>query len=253
MSKAVYGVPLQGGEGETVTLSTSAQYLALKPGFREVKMYCASQWRLALNPKLVHAVVYTAAGGYVEYVQSVIDRASTTHMPLDGLLAASGIVYLGTKEPVRGYYFDVGTNVNAETATLDVEYCSTAVALGVAIAFTDVASDTDGTDATGTSTGATLGQDGAYTFTLPAVKESTLGTYATPLYSKCYWTRFKPSANLSAEVDINEIIPIYKNTNYMYMEPGQEYQFSIDLERTSGFAVLATAGTPTLDVSWINH
>ncbi len=251
MSSSVYGAPLEVIEGETKALSTAAGYVAVKPGFHEVKMYCASQWRLALSPKLLHVLYYNAST-YTEYVTQATDRLSTTHVPLDAM-AATHYLYLGTTEPIIGAFFDIGTNVNAETATLDVEYCSTAVAPGATIAFTDVAGDSDGTDSTGNSTGATLGQDGVYTWTLPAVVRSTLGTATAPLYNRCYWMRFKPSAALSTTVDINEIIPVYQNANYGYMEPGMEYQFAINTAKIGGFVVLATAGTPTLDISWIKH
>ncbi len=247
MSQAVYGAPLLAVEGETKALATTAGFVSIKPGFHEVKMYCASQWRLALSPKLVHCLYFNGST-YTDYVQHVTDRLSTTHLPLDGM-TTSHYVYLGTTEPILGVYIDMGTNVNDQAATLDVEYCSTAVALGATIAFTDVAGDSDGTDTTGT----TLSKDGVYTWTLPGIVRSTLGTDTAPLYKKCYWMRFKPSATLAATLDIDEIIPVYKNVNYAYMEPGLEYQFAINTARVGGFVVLATAGTPTLDVSWVLH
>jgi hypothetical protein len=151
-------------------------------------------------------------------------------------------VYLATNEPVLGFYFGIGSNANAEAVTLDWEYCSTAEP--TAIAFTDVAGDSDGTD----SIGATLAVDGAYTFTLPAIKRSSMNPYGT-----AYWYRFKPSAALSATVDINEIIPIYQNTNYGYMEAGEAVQMGINRATTSGFAIISPSGTPTLDISWLQY
>lgn len=317
MASSVFGVPLLSIEGETKTLSTSAGYVAVKPNFHEVKMYCASQWRLALSPALMHAIYYNGTT-YTEYVQSVTDRLSATHMPLDGM-TTSHYVYLGTSEPVLGFYFDIGTGVQAEAATLDVEYCydgadasykkitgtvSAALTVGETVTgatsaatatvvysgadyivvksvsgtpvvgetfagatqnisattaittndtlafFTDVAGDDDATD---NPAGTTLAIDGAYVFTLPAVKSSRLGTLNVPLFSQCYWIRFTPSATLSDPTDINEIIPIYQNANYGYMEPGMEYQFSVSTPRCGGFVVLATAGTPALDISWVKH
>jgi len=249
MAQAVFGSPLQSVEGETKSLSTTAGYIALKPGFHEVKLYCASAWRLALSPRLVHAVVYDGTN-YTEYVQNVIDRSSSTHLPLDGMTTSQKL-YLGFSEPALGAYFDLhATNVNAVAATLDVEYCSTAVDLGASIAFTDVASDSDGTD----SGGATLAQDGVYTWTLPtAWKRSSLGTSQAPLFSKCWWIRATPSTTLSATIDVEEIIPVYKNVNYAYMEAGIEYNFSLNLAEVGGFVVTAAAATPTLNVSWIRH
>jgi len=296
-------------EGETLTLSTTAQYLAFKPGFDEVKMYCATQWRRAICPKLVHCVYYDlSVTTYYSYLTQVTDGSSTTHLPLDAM-ATNDYLYLGTFEPVRGFWFDVGTNVNAVTATLDFEYlkaisitayaasstktqCTSAShgmsdgeivtiigthayngtytvessaantfvidktfatdeATGTGKVFADVASDVDGTDATGTSTGATLGQDGAYTFTLPTVTRSTLGTALVPLYTECYWYRFAPSLALTSPTDINEIIPIYKNTNYGYREGGGEYQDALNKAECGGFALLASAATPTLDITWV--
>lgn len=250
MSTAVFGSPLRAVEGETLALTTSAQHVAVKPGFQEVKLYCLAQWRLALSPKLLHCLYYNAAAAtYTEYVQQATDRVSTTRVPLD-LMLTTDILYLGFSEQARGIYVDMGSNVNAIAATLDVEYCSTAVALGASIAFTDVAGDSDGT----TSGGATLAQDGIYTWTLPtAWKESTLGTYAIPLFSRCWWIRFLPSATLSATVDVNEIIPVYQNTNYAYMEPGLAEEFSLNLAKVGGLVALATSGTPTLDITWIKH
>jgi hypothetical protein len=247
MAYAVFDSPSLALEGENKTLSTTAGYIAVNPGFHEVKLSCPESWRLALSPKLLHCLYYNGTT-YTEYTSSVTDRLSTTHLPLDAM-ANTHYVYLGTTDPILGVYVDVGSNVNAEAATLDVEYCSTAIARGATIAFTDVAGDSDGTD----SGGATLAQDGAYTWTLPAVKESVLGTFAAQIFSKCFWMRFKPSAALSATVDVNEIIPIYKNTSYAYMEAGVEYQISLNTAKVGGLVVASAAGTPTLNVSWVKH
>lgn len=249
MAQAVFDSPVHSVEGETKTLSTTAQYIAVKPGFHEVELHCLSQWRLALGPKLVHALFYPAEFN-PDDVQKVTDRVATTYMSIGGMVTVD-YVYLGFSEPALGVYFDmVAGSVNAEAATLDVEYCSTPVDLGQAIAFTDVAGDSDGT----TSGGATLAVDGVYTWTLPSAwKRSTLGTANIPLYSKCYWIRFKPSGILSATISIAEIIPVYQNVNYAYMEPGVVYPKALNVAQIGGMVVLATSGTPVLDVNWIKH
>ena len=262
MATAIFGSPLQSIEGETASLTTTASYLLVKPGFHEVKLYSASQWRMALSPTLLHCLYYdTSAGTYTEYKTEATDRVSTTHVPLDAMPhgATGDWLYMGTSDQVLGYYFNIdGSNKNDNAATLDMEYCSTAVAAGTpsagrtAIAFTDVGgSDSDGTD----SSGDTLKQDGVYTWgTAPGTAwvESPLGTYDAQLYSKCYWIRFRPSATLSAAVDIVDLIPVYKNTDYAYMEPGIEYQFSLNVAKVGAFVLLGTT-TQTLDVSWIRH
>jgi hypothetical protein len=321
MATSVYGVPLINIEGETKTLSTTAGFVALEPGFHEVKMYCAAQWRLALVPKLARVKYYNATS-YTDYTAQATDGSSSTHVPLDAM-ATTHYLYLGVTAPTRGFYFDIGSNPNAENRTLDFEYlydcakpgyfkitgtgsgtmtvgetvtetdaadaatgvtatlvyynsayiiikdvsggsphlttgydwdgsaqsCNNVTAIDPVAPgtgyFTDVASDTDGTDSTGT-----LAIDGLYYFTLPSVVRGALtGIDGDPLY----WYRFAPSGALSATVDINEIIPAYKNTNYGYMEPGMEYQFSINTTQCGGFEIAASSGTPTLDISWVLH
>jgi len=246
MSVLIRDVGLSELSGVDIALGAGVTYLAIKPGFREATMICDTAWRLALCPRLVHALYYeTSATSYTEYVSSVVDGSSSTHMPLDAM-ATNDIVYLGVTMPALGFYFDVGSNVNANAATLDVEYCSTAMSGSATIAFTDVASDSDGT----TSGGATLAQDGAYTFTLPSVKRSRLGTYGTPLFNRCYWYRFLPSATLSATVDINEIIPIYQTSSYGYMSASTEYTIPFDVAEVGGIMVSGTE-TKHIYLTWI--
>ncbi len=251
MAQSVIDSPLLAVEGQTVTLTTTVQYLAMKPKWHEVSFQCPVGWRLGLSPALVHAVRYVAATGvYTDYVTNVIDGVSTTHMPMDAM-AVADYVYLGFTEPVLGAYFAIdGTNKNAVVSTLDVEYCSTAMAVGVSPAFTDVAGDSDGT----TSGGATMATSGAYKWTLPTTwKNSRLGSAVAPQFTECYWIRFSPSDVFSATVDVTEIIPIYQNTNYAYMEGGVIYNPPVNVARVGGFTLMAVAGTPTLNVNWYKH
>jgi len=249
MATAVWDKPLIAIEGETASLTTTASYLLYKPNFDGVQLYSASAWRFALSPALLHCLYYDAsAATYTDYRVQATDRVATTHVPLDAM-PTTNYLYLGFNEPALGIYINVdGTNKNTNTATLDVEYSSTAVAVGATLAFTDVAGDSDGTSAA-----ATLTQDGVYTWTLPtAWVRTTLGTATVPLYGKCYWIRFCPSATLSALVDLVDIIPVYKNANYSYQEAATSYVFQIDPTRNSGFVLLGTT-TQTLNVSWLRH
>ena len=241
MAQSIVTSPIKKIYGETVSLTTTAAHLAFMPTYHEVKMYCSSQWRMGLAPRLAR-VKYFNATTYTDYTAHATDRLSTTHVPLDAM-AATHYLYLGFKDNVRGFYCDMGTNVNAEVTTLDVEYCS-AITAGVGT-FTDVASDSDGTDVGG----APLAQDGLYSFTLPAtVKGIITALDVEPLY----WFRFKPVAALSVTVDINEIIPACDTVNYAYMEPGVEYQFALNPIACGAFE-FDHASTGTLDVTWIKH
>lgn len=249
MATATWDKPLTVEEGEQASLTTAVSYLAFKPGFDGVIMYSGSAWRRALSPALLHVLFYSAsAGTYSSYKKQATDRDSSTHVPLDAM-ATDDYLYLGFSSPALGVYIDIGSNANSVTATLDVEYCSTAVTPSSSLAFTDVASDNDGTD----SGGATLAVDGVYTWALPAAwVRSTLGVSGAPVYGKCWWIRFKPSSILSNPTDLNEIIPVYKNTNYAYYEASTSYIAQLDPTRGGGF-VLKGSTTQTLDVTWIRH
>ena len=246
MANQTWDKPLTAEEGEQASLTTTESYLAFKPGFDGVIMYSGSAWRRALSPALVHVLYYdTSESTYTSYKTQATDRLSTTHVKLDAM-ATGDYLYLGFSQPALGIQIDMGSNVNAEDKELDVEYCSTAVP--GTLAFTNVEGDNDGTDSSGT-----LAQDGVYTWTLPtAWVRSTLGTHQIPLYTKCYWIRFCPTGALSTTVDVNEIIPVYKNTNYAHYQASTSYVSQLDPTRNSGF-VLKGSGTQTLDVTWLRH
>jgi hypothetical protein len=321
MATSVFGSPLKKVFGETVSLTTTAAHLLFKPTYHEVMFYCASAWRMGIAPRLSRVKYYNATS-YTDYTSQAVDRVSTTHVPLDAM-ANTHYLYMGVTEPTRGFYFNPAANVNAEAATLDMEYMydiakpgymkitgtitgaltvgetvtetdASDVATGVTATlvysgatyiiiknlaggvpklitgydwdgaaqhcnnvtaldpvtlgtpyFTDVASDSDGTD----NAGATLAQPGLYSFTLPAVVK---GAIAGVDGEALYWYRFAPSASLSATVDIVDIIPACDTVNYAYMEAGLSYQFSVNPAQNGAFEFDHT-GTATLDVTWVQH
>jgi len=250
MSVNVWDAPIYEvcGEDQTINVAgTPSNYQQIRPGFREVKLVCDTAWRLGLAPKLVHCLYYAAAAGtYTEYTTYATDTLTTTHVPLDGMLATD-YLYLGTSTPVLGFYFNIGTAVQDEAATLDFEYCSTAMSATATLAFTDVAGDSDQTDVAGD----TLKQDGEYVFTYVDAKRSRLGTYQSPLFSKCHWYRFKPSATLTATTDILGILPIYKSaTDLAYMSAAVEYNIGLDTAQVGGWYAQCSA-EKHLYISWI--
>jgi len=315
MATPVFGSPIKKFFGEQASLTTTASHLLFKPGYHEVKLYSSSQFRIGIAPRLASVKLF-AGSTYTDYTSQAIDRDDTTHVPLDAMTTAKKL-YLGTTDPVRGFYFNLdGTNKNANAATLDWEYMydisgpryftltgtvsgaltvgetitgSVSGATGVAVYddgstylvvktvtgqfalgenaagasqacntltaiadtqpgtgyFTDVASDSDGTD----SGGATLAVDGLYSFTLPAVAR---GALAAASGSQLYWYRFTPSTTLSATVDLIDIIPACDTVNYGYMEAGMEYQPALNLAQCGAFE-FDHASTGTVDITWIQH
>jgi hypothetical protein len=110
--------------------------------------------------------------------------------------------------------------------------------------FTDVSTDSDLTDSTGT-----LAIPGLYSFVLPSVVRGALvGISGEPLY----WYRFAPTGTLSNTVDIVDIIPACGTVNYGY-EPGAVVQqFSLNCTQCGAFE-FAHTGTETLNIDWIQH
>ena len=243
MATPVNSSPIKKVYGETVSLTTTAKHILFRPDYHEVLLYCPTAFRMGLAPRLARVKYYDAsATTYTDYTAQATDRDDTTHVPLDAM-ATGDYLYLGFTNPVRGFYVNMGSNVNSNAATLDVEYCS-AISAGSGT-FTDVAGDSDGT----TSGGATLAQDGLYSFTLPAVTRGAITALdSTPLY----WYRFAPSAALSATVDLVDIVPACDTTNYGYMEAGINYQFSLNTVRCGAFEFDHTS-SDTLNITWIQH
>jgi len=243
MATATFGTPIKKVYGETVSLTTTAAHLLFRPKYHEIMMYCATDWRMGFGPRLAK-VLYYDASTYTDYTTYAADRNDATHVPLDGMLA-NHILYLGVTEPTRGFYFNIDdSHLNDEAATLDFEYCSAISSSGVAT-FTDVANDSDGTN----SVADTLKVDGLYAFTLPAVVRGVVPSLSPgPLY----WYRFKPSATLSAEIDLIDIIPASDTVSYGYMEGGLSYQFTVDTVRNGAFE-FDHASTDTLYITWVEH
>ena len=241
----------QEGESATVAITTAASSLAVKPGFDGVQLYSGSAWRMALAPALLSVLYYSAsAGTYTSYRTEATDTLTTTHVPLDAMAIADW-VYLGFSAPALGVWINKGSNVNAEsTVTLDVEYCSTANAIDASVAFTDVLGDGDTTS----SGNATLAIDGFVTWTLPtAWVRSTLGTYSAPAANKCFWIRLSPAEKvLSTTVDLLQIVPLYKNTNYGWQEASTTYVLQFDSSRCGGLTLKGST-SQNLNVTWLRH
>lgn len=238
MAQATHGSPIREFKGETKALSSTAGYVTLEPGFQEVMLYCSAAWRLHLTPRLAYVLFYSAsAETYTDYSPQVRDRVASTHAPLDAM-TTSDYLYVGCSDTFLGLNVDMGSNVNASTATLDVEYWN-------GTAWTDVSGDSDGTD----DGGATLGQDGVYTWTLPTDWAKTVVNELSPFY----WIRFAPSDTLSATVDVAGLDSIARDTNYGYWEAGTPYQFSLNIDKVGALQVIVASGTPTLNITWIRH
>jgi len=120
MATATMGSPIKKMYGESVSLTTTAAHTLFQPEYHEVSMYCTSAYRMGIAPRL-GCVKYYNATAYTDYTTYAIDRVDGDHVPLDAM-GTTHYLYLGTTAPVRGFYFNLSTNVNATVTGLDWEY-----------------------------------------------------------------------------------------------------------------------------------
>jgi len=189
---------------------------------------------------------------YTDYTSQVTDGSAATNMPLGALdTVANGdwvIVRFGSAN-VRGLRFDMGTNVNANAATLAVEFWN-------GTAWTAVSGLVDGT-AIG---GATLAQDGTVFFSYPGStwsQNTVNGTLG-------YHIRVSVSALLSAVVDVNELAirgrtqildGVSRGSTLIFMSNhsaeaiywGDENVLPGDVAQDNGGSLLSQGGVVTID------
>lgn len=120
---------------------------------------------------------------------NAIDGDATTTISIS--LNAGQYFYVGSRRAFGRLTFDFGGTVNANAATMTVQYVDGANNW-------QTLTISDGT----ASGGATWAQDGTITWTIPADWDSN-GLVGT---TRMYWVRLTPSANLTASVVINEIM-----------------------------------------------
>ena len=249
MATSIYSVPVQDFFGESATLATSLTLAGLKNtknGFRGLDFYCASDWKLLLTPRIHYVLFYDAsAETYTDYTANALDRTASTDVAI-GAMTTTDYLYIFTPEVIGGLGIDMdATAVNANTATLDVEYYKST-------GWADVSGDggaSDGTDAGG----ATLGQDGVYGWTAPTDAVVLPASAAVSGISGFYGIRFTTSATLTANTAINGLVAVHKGTDYVFFAGSKNVEFTYDNDKVGGLQFLSVAGTPTLYIAHIQY
>jgi len=198
----------------------------------------AGEYSSGREPYLKLTGTVSAALTVGETVTGQTSGATATHVYDDGS------TYIIVKD-ISGV-FVVGEDVDGAAQTCDDLTAIAQETKGTGY-FTDVASDSDGTDV---GPGDTLKQAGLYAFTLPSVVKGQLASVSGEV---AYWYRFAPSATLSATVDLVDIIPACDTVNYAYRAGGVIHQIALNLDKNGAFEFDMDAGTDTLNLNWIQH
>lgn len=182
-----------------------------------------------------------------DYSDNAQDLSTGTKVDLSSLSTAANLdfVYVGAEVPFAGVEIDV-QSTNGNASVLTVKYWNGA--------WTDITA-TDGT----ANGGATFGQDGNVTWTLPTdwVQATLRGIGDTTLAAgvlntaNLFWTRWQVSAALDATTDQNSWIAINRSTAYAEIPAGFSQEFACTVGPGGIFAVQAKtdAGTANLIVN----
>lgn len=239
---------IRGGTSKGLSLTSTLQTFPLKNA-RQLALTPhtfaggAVTVRFALNPLLV--ILKTADGlatAPTNYSDNAQDGDAATDVTLSSLSTAANedFVYVGMSRPIRGLMVDVDLP-NGNASVLTVKYWNGS-------AWVDITA-TDGTD----SAGASLGQDGNITWTIPtAWRKTTLHESGdarcafrhagTPLY----WLRMQWSAALDASCTQNSIMPLAPSTEYFELVAGQPFEEAIDRENAASIEAVMDTGTGLL-------
>lgn len=233
-------------------LTTTAQTLGLPKGTRwlvlEPRAFTtAVVARIARNPYLLVYKTADALATVTDYSEAAQDNDIATDVVLSSLNtnAASNALWIGSHLPFRGLSVDVDA-ANGTASVLTGQYWNGSTLTNISL--------TDGT----ANAGATFGQDGAITWTVPtdwaAAKLSAIGSAAVSVSRSgdlLYWVKLVVSAQLGASTTQNSIHALNRSTAYLELVSGRIWEESI--RRGPGglgsIEALTDAGTASLLVT----
>ena len=204
--------------------------------------------KLHRNPFLIVLITRDSNGELLDKSNVAQDAgdAGTINLSSFPTLANGGAIYIGSHVPFRGVYVD-GTAFNGTASTLTVEYWN-------GVAWVTI-TPSDGS----ASAGATFGQDGAVTWTVPTswatgelakmlgIDSKKTGQAQTPIY----WTRWTVSAAFDSSTTVANLLSMNRSTAYSEWIAGQAWEEDM-LWGPGGFGcieALVNAGTANLIVN----
>lgn len=242
-----------GADSTGISLTTTAVFRPIPPSARHLAMTArefttADVVKFALNPYLVVFKTtdgLVAAANQTDYSEAAQDGSASTDVVLSSLDTAANLdfLYVGAHRPFRGVSIDVDA-ANGNASVLTVNYWNGS-------SWADI-SATDGT----INTGATMGQDGNVTWTVPAawtperLITAVTGSTSMPYTGmSLYWTRWQVSAALDASTTLNAMLSMAASTNYAELITGQSFETMVNRSPNRGIGsieALTDAGTAFL-------
>lgn len=202
--------------------------------------------RFGLLPYLVILKTADDLATVTDYSAQAQDGDTSTDVDLSslGTLAQGDYVVVGSAFPFAGIAMDVDT-ANANASVMTVKYWNGS-------AWTDI-SATDGT----ASGGATLAQDGAVTWTIPAawtkarlreIVPASAAAVGPQQHVPMFWLRIEVSAALDSTTKQNSWIAHERNTSYADLVSGGKFESPVNFGPSgiAGISSLTDAGTANL-------
>lgn len=239
--------------GGGTALSTTLALITLPKGADQLSIEgrnftTAVVAQVLLNPYLLVLKTTDNLATVTDYSEDAQDGSTSTDVVLSSLdtLANGDALWLGSDVPFLGVQVDVDA-ANANAATLAGHYWN-----GSALAALTV---TDGSAAAG----ATFGQDGNITWTLPTdwVPASLRALGQSPgnvpgASLPLYWVRLSVSAALDSSTTLNSLLAINQSTAYAELVSGRVLELAVRTRQLGGVGCIQAktdAGTANLIVN----
>lgn len=242
MATEVYSGPLgeirkahttAGGDASTTTAAVVQFYVGTQFVAVEARNYTTAVVVLVgLCPYLTILKTGDALATATDNSEVCQDNNTATTATLNSWDTAANnhYLYLGAHQQFRGVVVDV-VNTNSNASVLSTDYWNGSTWAN--------ASSTDGT----INTGASFGQDGSITWTVPtdwakvdlATAVTTTGAAVPQRTAPLYWVRFKVSAAFDATVSAASIVALAKSANGYELVTGRVREMLVS-RGVGGFA-----------------
>lgn len=272
MGGASYPAGVTSIYGETLELSTILASLGIPGMETKQAIICNSNYdfRLHINPAILEIIFYDASasagarfvktGTTASLTRDLTDRSSVGSGTILDAATSSDRLYIRLADIIGGLHVKMTASVNTAARTLTANYWNGS-------AWTDISA----TDDTKKET-ASLGKSGDITWTAPSdwmqthlggnvfdgsvmgmsiTDKDAPGTYG-------FWLQLLWSGAFSADVEIQDIWTLNRNTNRAYFHGGIEYPISFDRRVTGAIEAILdinkmpdSLATDELEINWL--